>query len=126
MIFSSEAPETQTFSAPTKAYYKANNAMQYSTDELDTKNCDFITMCGKFTGLLDHKPIIFRSCSYGNKSLDESCTKGAILKLDGRYATNVTACFCSKESCNAASSLQFTYLSLIALIINLVCQLAKY
>lgn len=61
-------------------------------------------MCSKFTGSLDGKPMVLRGCGFGNRTLNGTCTKSAILILDGRSASDVLACFCSAEECNGQSS----------------------
>lgn len=82
-------------------------------------------MCAKFTGTLDAKPIILRSCGFGSRTIDGVCSRDAILQLDGRYATDVVGCFCSIDRCNGldngvsrgVSNLQLTYFSLIVIVI---------
>lgn len=93
-------------------------------EEIESKQVDYIIMCAKFTGILDAKPITLRSCGYGSRTIDGVCSRDATLQLDGRYATDVVGCFCSKDRCNGlsgdASNLQFTYCSLFTILIHIM------
>lgn len=70
----------------------------------DSASDEGMLMCSKFTGSLDGNPIVLRGCGFGNSTLNFTCTKSAILILDGRSAADVVACFCSAEDCNGQSS----------------------
>lgn len=103
---------------------------EYWTRECNRGKTSLFFLCSKFTGVLNAQPLILRSCGYGVREAAGICTRDATLELDGRYASDVIACFCSGERCNGercsggrcngGSNLQFTYFSLLAVTIHLM------
>lgn len=78
----------------------------YVTDAMEMKwnVTNGILMCSNFTGFVDDKPIVLRSCGYGISSINGTCTYDAFLTLNNRSATDVRACFCSNDKCNGFNS----------------------
>lgn len=74
--------------------------------------------CMKLMADFDGKLLTVRSCSHGDINIDDKCGEYTTLKLDGEVAiSRKYGCICMEDSCNTASSLQFTYLSLLPIVI---------
>lgn len=82
-------------------------------------------MCIKYTGILDGKKAIKRECSRTFKGLDGSCSPTLGFAIDGRPVTNANACVCTKDRCNGATSLQFTYLPLLVVLVHVIYKLVS-
>lgn len=91
--------------------------------EMKSNVSNGILMCSNFTGFIDKKPIVLRSCGYGISSINGTCTNNAFLTLNNQSATEVRACFCSNDTCNGynspsgASCCHLTYYLLFAITI---------
>lgn len=76
--------------------------------------------CIKLMADFDGKLLTVRSCGHGGRymNIDDKCGEYTTLKLDGEDAISKKyGCVCMEDSCNGASSLQFTYLSLLPIVI---------
>lgn len=84
-------------------------------------------MCVKTTGIVGGKQIVVRGCKYELASESGKCLndKSLLIPQIGKNATNATVCYCTKDKCNGASGLQFTYLSLFALLVHFLYKFAS-
>jgi len=100
---------TGTFCPSTVAQVSAtvlasdNHTLMYSSNAPISQSSGTIMLCANFTGSLDEKPILYRTCGLGISTLDQHCTKNASLSLKGKNATDLVACFCSTNECNSKS-----------------------
>ncbi len=84
--------------------------------------------CANYTGKLNNKDFMIRSCSLVDDTLKDNCEYSAYVSLDGVNSNSTKACMCSSDKCNSdnnkkphngATGTQLTsYLLLAVTIVN--------
>lgn len=74
-------------------------------------------MCSKKYGLLGGKPAVLRNCTRSFSESDGTCYASATLIIDGMTTSAAFECICSEDTCNETSRIQFTYHSLLAIVV---------